>query len=133
MSVQSFFQRYLCFLVAFALSCLSVSNVLAQSKHMDMSAMDMPIQHTSQLMNGMGHCTKMQMDDAKTSSLPPIHQSNCSDCQLIHCQSLNYAVAEPLALVLQPILKEKQRSPLPELHTQVIAGYWQQILRPPKA
>ena len=60
-------------------------------------------------------------------------QVQCQECAQYHCQTtLTLLDAEPLAMVqLEAALV--QSSPYFRYQAQHLVGYWQEILRPPKA
>ena len=143
-SFKLLYQRCFCMLIALAFSCLGVSNVFAQTNHLQMqkhSAETLVSEHKhaidkkQKLMAEMlEHCSTHSPTASNKTTTPTSHHAGCLDCQLMHCQSLNYALAEPsVSLGLQYIQQEQENSILPDYTSQLLIGHWQQILRPPKA
>lgn len=87
------------------------------------SQQDHPTAH--QLPQDDEHCDQVKSD-------PPQHLS-CNDCTQLHCQSLTtYVDAQPLHLVNATAILDHPQ-PYFDYSAQHLMGFWQRILRPPKA
>ncbi len=61
------------------------------------------------------------------------NDAHCPDCNsLSHCQSVNVLFNQPLPSLLLPPLLEHSAHIHSDYQARHLAGYWQQILRPPK-
>ena len=141
-------QTWFVLLMAFVLSWSSVSIANAKSMHMPKSQVVTPtsMQHDRPYSaKAPVPCHKMPtsseparstdtlatchaMDFSKTS-----HQQGCVDCHAVHCQAMNFMLETQI-----PSLKTQCNQPLVQQFNgqyaaQDLAGYWQEILRPPKA
>ncbi|WP_336941714.1 hypothetical protein [Acinetobacter pittii] len=60
------------------------------------------------------------------------HGEHCQDCNPVHCQMVNLALQQAVPDVESPLIPiSYQFSSI--YQAQHLAGYWQEILRPPKA
>ncbi|MEB3753629.1 hypothetical protein [Acinetobacter sp. MD2(2019)] len=143
---KSLLQSAVRLLIAFAFGCFSVLNAFAQSNHpaMQNSKTATPLtqmHHASpmppqQMTHAMADCAHHHSDTNLhiTKTVPTTHPQGCFDCQLMHCQTLNYALLEPsINLTTHAIIQEKALVLQPDAMSHVLAGYWQEILRPPRA
>ena len=63
------------------------------------------------------------------------HQSHipCHECAQLHCQSLSSSLDTAAIALFQPLLESNHHSHNSIYTAQHVSGYWQEILRPPKA
>lgn len=111
----------------------STQNVAEHPQHQTLSQAQ-PDCHAAAPMQHSQHLAQMDLQkpcDSHSSSSTPVKQ--CADCAQLHCQTLSVwldtAVADPLL--------HFSSDPATNLHgrytAQHLIGYWQEILRPPKA
>lgn len=118
---------------------MGVANASVQSMHWQMS---MSAEMTAMPQHKMSaHChqpdmSSMQMnDDCHDQINSSQHQQhlNCPDCQILHCQSINADLPQATVdLTAQPSA-ELEVMQYGIDHPVDLTGYWQEILRPPKA
>ena len=89
---------------------------------------------TAPIMQHQQHMTQMDMKnpcDSHLSSNTPVKQ--CADCAQLHCQTMTVWLDTAVADALQ----NPHPDSVSNLHSRYMAqhliGYWQEILRPPKA
>lgn len=133
-------QIWLVMLVVFAIGWSSVSVASANTMHLVMSTEKMS-----------SHCLEMKKLTASHSLHETDHHqdqnlvqpdcvsdniqqsSDCLDCGTMACQNLvtSLPIATPELSV--PDHGYSEKTLLPAYHAKHLAGYWQEILRPPKA
>ena len=126
------------FLMAFVIGWSGVSVAAKPMQHspsaMMMShAMQQPC-HTVN-MSDHEHMHSQSMHQCHQEMIPVVHQQysdHCQDCNPLHCQIANLAVQQVIPDLAPSFI------PTPIQFTSVyqaqhLAGYWQEILRPPKA
>ena len=58
---------------------------------------------------------------------------HCQDCNSpSHCQTVNLTLHQHVPTLAAVLAIEQKLPPLPDYRARHLAGYWQQILRPPK-
>ena len=133
------FSQSFILLIIFCIGWMGVANASAQSMHWKMSMqsdMSSMSQHTMSEHCHQPDMPSMQMNDDCHDQINSSQQQqhfNCPDCQILHCQSIN--ADRPQATV------DLTAHPSAELevmqygidHPVDLTGYWQEILRPPKA
>lgn len=136
-------------LMAFVIGWSSIAFASGKMLHQQMMS-QMSIAHHQKInMTNMSNCHDMQQvsqqdhptahqlpqDDEhcdQVKSDPPQHLS-CNDCAQLHCQSLTtYVDAQPLHLVNATAILDHPQ-PYFDYSAQHLMGFWQRILRPPKA
>lgn len=136
-------------LMAFVIGWSSIAFASGKMLHQQMMS-QMSIAHHQKInMTNMSNCHDMQQvsqqdhptahqlpqDDEhcdQVKSDPPQHLS-CNDCTQLHCQSLTtYVDAQPLHLVNATAILDHPQ-PYFDYSAQHLMGFWQRILRPPKA
>ncbi len=83
------------------------------------------------------HSMHIQADEQATchqsmSQVSHQHGKHCQDCNPVHCQMVNLALQQAIPDI------ESSFIPIPSQFSSIyqaqhLAGYWQEILRPPKA
>lgn len=67
---------------------------------------------------------------------PSLHSSaisqSCQDCHQLHCQNLNSYVEQVIPALSQHAVFAANIASHPDYTVQHLAGFWQEILRPPK-
>ena len=144
-------QLWFVFLMVFAMGWSSVALASVKSMHQHMMHAASVDQHHNAEMMAMSGChdstsiqAHMQQHPAehiKAAHDQDCHQTmtdrtqhfSCNDCVQLHCQSLTTWLDSPTAalLNLDPIQEHPQRNF--DYSAQHLTGFWQQILRPPKA
>ena len=118
---------------------LQPSTKMDNSQHQQHQAMSNAESDCHATLQNMQHhqSYKLQMDmqnspcDRHLTSSTPIKQ--CADCAQLHCQTLAVWLDTAMADAL-PHLPPDSASNLHSLYSaQHLIGYWQEILRPPKA
>ena len=92
--------------------------------------------HTSSLVHAQNtheHNIKMSGDCTHVGPHTDLHSGECNECSQLHCQSLiSWIYIQTPQLSHLNVIQE-----LPAFHSdyamQHLTGFWQQILRPPKA
>src|SRR5690606_27114212 len=95
--------------------------------------LDMVKASTSHAMHESAHNSDQDLTQADCFPDMPQHSPDCLDCGTTACQSLitSLPIAAPELSVPDRSYPEKFR--LSAYHGKHLAGYWQEILRPPKA
>ncbi|ENW25484.1 hypothetical protein F925_00828 [Acinetobacter lwoffii NCTC 5866 = CIP 64.10 = NIPH 512] len=133
-------QIWLVMLMVFAIGWSSVSVASATTMHLVMSSeqmsshcLDMVKASTSHAMHESAHNSDQDLTQADCFPDMPQHSPDCLDCGTTACQSLitSLPIAAPELSVPDRSYPEKFR--LSAYHGKHLAGYWQEILRPPKA
>lgn len=109
----------------------SMSHLAVQSpchkndmQHADVQNTQHNLKHNS---DSMMHCHQ-----EAASHSPAIPQS-CQDCHQLHCQNLNSYVEHVIPALAQQAVSAANIVSHPDYKAQHLAGFWQEILRPPKA
>ncbi len=87
------------------------------------------------------HCHQLDMpsmqmnDDCQDQVSSSQHQQhlNCPDCQILHCQSINADLPQATVNLTAQPSAELEVMQYGIDHPVDLTGYWQEILRPPKA
>lgn len=92
-------------------------------------------QDTSQHMMDMSHCQQNTTQNATATDGQLNHQLHvkCQDCAQIHCQSLSSDVHHHVLNLTQPLMIANRNIGHSVYNAQHLSGYWQEILRPPRA
>jgi hypothetical protein len=132
-------QIWLVMLMVFAIGWSSVSVASASSMHLVMATEK----------NG-NHCLEMQKPAASHAMHAPDHPDHhpvqqdclsdstqhlpdCPDCSTTGCQSLTSSLPIAAPELNWPDPAYPELTHLPAYHAKHLAGYWPEILRPPKA
>ncbi|MCO8097353.1 hypothetical protein NI462_09205 [Acinetobacter lwoffii] len=133
-------QVWLVMLVVFAIGWSSVSVASANTMHLVMSTEKMS-----------SHCLEMKKPTASHSLHKTDHHqdqnliqpdcvsdniqqsSDCLDCGTMACQNLVTSLPIATPELSMPDHGYSEKTLLPAYHAKHLAGYWQEILRPPKA
>lgn len=85
------------------------------------------------VMQHQQHMAQMDMKlcDSHLNSSTPVKQ--CADCAQLHCQTLTVWLDTAVADTLQNIHPDSVSNLHSRYTAQHLIGYWQEILRPPKA
>lgn len=132
-------QIWLVMLMVFAIGWSSVSVASATTMHLVMSSeqmsshcLDMVKASTSHAMHESAHNSDQDLTQADCFPDTPQHSQDCLDCSTMACQSqmsgLQISVPELTVFDHHSL----ERTLLPTYHAKHLAGYWQEILRPPK-
>lgn len=118
-------------LIAFAIGCFGVVNAKMQVAYIDIEKNEKISMSHHEMMQT--HC--MDSDDGfeKNPKQSHQHKIGCIDCQILHCQNINYAFANHKAVV-NPLFANETLIEPPSLdyHSVPLSGYLQEILRPPR-
>lgn len=132
-------QIWLVMLMVFAIGWSSVSVASANTMHLVMSTEKMS-SHCLEMKKPNASHSLHETDHHQDQNLQPDcisdstqHSPDCLDCGTTACQSLitSLPIAAPELSV--PDHGYPEKTLLPAYHAQHLAGYWQEILRPPKA
>lgn len=133
------FSQSFILLIVFCIGWMGVANASVQSMHwkMSMSAeMSAMPQHKMSAHCHQPDMPSMQMNDDCHDQINSSQQQqhfNCPDCQILHCQSINADLPQATVnLTVQPSA-ELEVMQYGIDHPVDLTGYWQEILRPPKA
>lgn len=94
--------------------------------------------HTQQQVKAT-HCQQDQADHPasiySSDSNPSVHQQHgqCHDCSQLHCQSISSSLDTSAVGIIQALFTSEMHSQNSTYTAQHLSGYWQKILRPPKA
>ena len=143
-------QLWFVFLMVFAMGWSSVALASVKSMHQHMMHAASVDQHHNAEMMAMSGCddpvnvepdTQHSSEHIKVAHDQDCHQSmtdqtqhfSCNDCAQLNCQSLTSWLDSATAELpnLDPIQEHPQRNF--DYSAQHLTGFWQQILRPPKA
>lgn len=130
MRMSNVFQLALRLLIAFAIGCFGMVNAKMQVAYIDIEKNhEMSMQHHEMM---QAHCADEEMPQ-QMAKQPHKHTVGCIDCQILHCQNINYALADHEA-VLQPLSTHIKilESPPIEYYSATLSGHLQKILRPPR-
>ena len=79
-------------------------------------------------MSHSDHEKHMKCDDQKMQN-----DLHCQDCNSpSHCQTANIGIQQPLSISFASESSDQSVHQLPAYQARNLAGYWQEILRPPK-
>ncbi|WP_130804574.1 hypothetical protein [Acinetobacter ihumii] len=135
-------------LMVFMMSWSGVAVASVKNMHVGMmQSIVQPIQHLSKKSpcdDPHIHANKMQHDLAHTpqdkmhcDQQPQLHSSNisvsCQDCHQLHCQNLNNYVEHVIPTLPEHTVFAAMATPPSDYNVQHFTGFWQEILRPPKA
>lgn len=112
---------------------LSVQNVPEHQQHQAMSQVQ-PDCHAAAPMQHQQHLAQMDLQkpcDSHVSSSTPVKQ--CADCAQLHCQTLTVWLDTAVADSLLHLPSDSATNLHSRYTAQHLIGYWQEILRPPKA
>ena len=94
----------------------------------DAEMMDQTHQTHQMHMSHSDHEKHMKCDDQKMQN-----DLHCQDCNSpSHCQTANIGIAQPLSISFTSESSDQSLHQLPAYQARHLAGYWQEILRPPK-
>ncbi|MCO8079358.1 hypothetical protein [Acinetobacter lwoffii] len=133
-------QIWLVMLVVFAIGWSSVSVASATTMHLVISTekmsshcLEMTKPSASHSLHKTDHHQDQELIQPNCVSDSTQQSSDCLDCGTTACQSLitSLPIAAPELSVPDRSYPEKIR--LSAYHGKHLAGYWQEILRPPKA
>ena len=144
-------QLWFVFLMVFAIGWSSVALASVKSMHQPMMNAASVDQHHNAEMTVMSGChdsisTQAHMQQHPAEHVKAAHDQDChqtmtdhtqhfscNDCVQLHCQSLTTWLDSAIAELpnLGPIQEHPQRNF--DYSAQHLNGFWQQILRPPKA
>ncbi len=133
-------QIWLVMLVVFAIGWSSVSVASANTMHLVMPSektnphcLEMKKPSASHSLHETDHHQDQNLVQSDCISDSTQHSPDCLDCGTTACQSLitSLPIAAPELSV--PDRSYPEKTLLPAYHAQHLAGYWQEILRPPKA
>ena len=143
-------QLWFVLLMVFAMGWSSVALASVKYMHQHMMHAASADQHHNAEMTAMSGChdsvnaepdTQHSSEPVKAPHDQDCHQTmqdqmqhfSCNDCVQLHCQSLTTWLDSGTAalLNLNPIQEHPQRNF--DYSAQHLTGFWQQILRPPKA
>lgn len=114
-------------LLAFAIGNLTVANASMQIELPTLKVVTSAVHHQ----HDMAHCQEPKNDCVKPKS-EPTHQVGCTDCQTLHCQSMNCTLIDPHVVSTLTISDDHLILVQEMAELSILTGYWQQILRPPK-
>lgn len=118
-------------LIAFAIGCFGVVNAKMQVAYIDIEKNEEISMSHHEMMQT--HC--MDSDDGfeKNPKQSHQHKIGCIDCQILHCQNINYVFADHKAVV-NPLFANETLIEPPSLdyHSVPLSGHLQEILRPPR-
>ncbi|MHA3105360.1 hypothetical protein [Acinetobacter sp. ANC 3791] len=132
------FSQSFILLIVLCIGWMGVANASVQSMHWEMlmqSDMSSMPQHT---MSEHCHQPSMPMkmsNDCQDQVSSSQHQQhlNCPDCQIMHCQSVNADLPQATSILTEQSSTDVATTQYWTDHRTNLAGYWQEILRPPKA
>ena len=141
-------QAWFVFLMVFSIGWSSIVFASEKPMHHQMMQQSSVVQY-QQAMTAMSDCHEMQMSPLHGQHSKPVqaqgdqncHQTmlnqaqhlSCNDCVQLHCQSLTVWLDPQISDLVH--LEEVQEHPQRnfDYSAQHLTGFWQQILRPPKA
>lgn len=127
-------------LVVFTIGWSSVSvasantmHLVMPSDHMSSPCLEMTKPSASHLLHKTDHHQDQNLVQPDCVSDNILQSSDCLDCGTMACQNLvtSLPIATPELSV--PDHGYSEKTLLPAYHAKHLAGYWQEILRPPKA
>ncbi|WP_227611053.1 MULTISPECIES: hypothetical protein [unclassified Acinetobacter] len=140
-------QTWFVLLMVFIMSWSGVAVASVKNMHAGMMQNAVhTMQHASNISpchsRNMQHAT-VQNDLKKTNeSMVHCHQKtslhssailqSCQDCHQLHCQNLNSYVEHVSPALPQPVVFAANIASHPDYKVQHLAGFWHEILRPPK-
>ena len=132
------FSQSFILLIIFCIGWMGVANASAQSMHWKMSMQSDMSSMPQQTMSEHCHQSSMPMkmsDDCQDQVSLSQHQQhlNCPDCQILHCQSINADLPQASVHLTKQLSTELETMQYWSDHPVDLTGYWQEILRPPKA
>lgn len=150
---QLFKQAWLICLMAFVIGWSGMSNALSSTSHITAIENKMQTDHQAKTSKLELHCMQMDHVEAEAAHMSA-HSSqsqhlnchvqevavaqasltqHCPDCSVSLCQSLTaWHVVEPIELP-PAVAVERSNHLAIAYQAQHLAGFWQEILRPPKA
>jgi C1A family cysteine protease len=144
-------QAWFVFLMTFVIGWSSAVLASAQPRHQQMmTELSVPQSHSAEML-AMSNCheaqtspvqlkhdssshVQIQVDqDCHPSIKDQMQHASCSDCAQLHCQSLStWLDVQTVKLFRAEEIQQLQQLNF-DYSAQHLNGFWQQILRPPKA
>ncbi|WP_313564633.1 hypothetical protein [Acinetobacter sp.] len=133
-------QIWLVMLVVFAIGWSSVSVASANTMHLVIPSektnphcLEMTKPSASHSLHKTDHHQDQELIQPDCVSDSTQQSSDCLDCGTMACQNLVTSLPITTPELSVPDHGYPEKTLLPAYHAQHLAGYWQEILRPPKA
>ena len=131
-------QAWFTLLMVFAIGCSTLSVASAKTMHVSLApseSISAPCHHSLSEPRNEIHHHDLSMTSNPSDHCKSIehHDEACIDCSFSACQSMLSWIdlqSPQLGIITHTFLDETQ---IPSVSTQNLSGYWQEILRPPKA
>ena len=143
-------QAWFVFLITFVIGWSSVVLASAQPMHQQMMT-ELSVKQSHAEMLAMSNCHEAQVlqvlikhdasshvqiqvdQDCHPSTKDQMQHASCNDCAQLHCQSLStWLDVQTVKLFSAEEIQQRQQLNF-DYSAQHLNGFWQQILRPPKA
>lgn len=138
-------QAWFICLMTFVIGWSGMSNALSSTSHITPVSNAAQLEHQAIVNSAAAHCAEMAQLDAAQDLLDRQASSchladaasatmkHCPDCRISFCQSL-FVWLSPTSIPLSLLApSESSHKQLIAYQAQHLAGFWQEILRPPKA